>query len=166
MTKYESLFQHLKQHFVRFDAFNQRGRRAIETILQGFFAYLEAPHNTGRMCRIGADLNDTTTYPPGELAELRPDGKFVGCLTVSEASGLFLRFPFFVRVDGEWFELQSGEPETAKVFRVQTLDASSLSEFYEHTLAQAFEFLDTSPEKIASGDLKRPIGFVWPQSRG
>ena len=166
MTGYESLFQRLRQQFSRFDEFEQRGKRAIDSILRGFAEYLEAPPNTCRVCRFGDGFNETKTYAPGQLAELRPDGKFVGCLTVSEAPAAFLRFAFYVHVDGEWLVLQSGVPETAKEFRVKMLDASTLSEFYEHTLAQTFEFLDTSPEKIAAGETSRPIGFVWPEARG
>jgi hypothetical protein len=165
MTRYESLFKRLKQQFARHDAFERRGKQAIDTILRGFSEYLEAPPNTCRVCRIASDYGDTGTYGPGQLAELRPDGKFVGCLTVSEASGAVVRFAFYVRVDEECLVLQSGVPE-AKEFRVKTLDAGSLSEFYGHTLAQAFQVLDTRPEKLAAGDaLKHPIGFVWPETR-
>jgi hypothetical protein len=160
MTRYELLFQSLKQYFARSAAFEQRGKEAIEAVLRGFAQYLEAPLDACRVCRIGDGLDENKEYPPGQLAELRPDGKFVGCLTVREAPASFLRFAFYVRVVGASFALQSGDAENGKEFLVATLDASALSEFYEHAFSQARVLLETSPEQIASGQVKRPIGFI------
>jgi hypothetical protein len=163
MTNYEALFQHLKEYSTRADEFELRSRKAVYAVLQGFYTYLDAPASTGRVCRIGDRIDDTTTtYLPDQLAELRPDGKFVACLTVSEpATRLFLRFGFYVRIDGESFVLQSGDPNSAREFRVKTLDVASLSDFYGDTVAQAIEFFSTSANTIALGGAKHPVGFGY-----
>lgn len=162
MTKYDELIRLLKDHFVRYTEFEQRGKSAIRTMMQSFAQYLEAPPQTCRVGPPGMPLDSTEDHHPDDLAELRDDGRFAGSIVVSEASphGGIARFTFYVRLDGETYVVQSGDAAPGKEFRVNALDATALVEFFDHAFGEVTELLKSQPEKLVRGASARPIGFA------
>lgn len=164
-TRYEELMRLAGEHVQRYDAFEERGRSAVHAALTDFVTYLEAPQGTCRAWPpdVEFEFDETRTFRPEEWIRLRDDGRFAGCVAVVAGPhlGPFLRFTFYVRVDGDSLVFQSGDKEPGPAeFRVKTPSAEALTPLFEHVLQSARALFNTAPERLASGDTSRPIGFI------
>jgi hypothetical protein len=159
MTNYETLWARAKEHFARYDVFERRGKDAVGTALKGLVEYLGAPAGKYRFGPAGTSLTSDTLHPLFELAELQDDGWFAACLLLYAEPVIAgtLRFTIFVRVDEDSTVFRAG---TGKEFRVTDLQGDSLFPFYEECLRGVLLYFQTSPERLARGEVQSPIGFI------
>jgi DNA-binding XRE family transcriptional regulator len=161
MTRYSELFEALGNQFQQREQFEARGARAMQALLTGFAAYLQAPQGS---CRVGppdAPLDCAPARRVEDAIALQDDW-FSASLVVSEPGpiGGVIRFGFQLRIEDDSTVVVVRGASDDKEFRLESMDESASRPFFEHVVTHTLRFLRTRPEKLLSGKVKAPIGFV------
>ena len=160
MTRYDTISAALKKHASDYDKFERRGKSAVVHVINLFAEYLEVPNGCLKVAAPGSGFNTQNAAPLEYLVKRTDDGYFGAVVIVRDRNplGVMLRTTVLVQVLEDSFVLKREDED--QEFRVNEITSVSCERFFEHIVANALEYLSTSPERLSSGQ-KRPIGFVW-----